>query len=249
LKEAPQAYILRVDISQMYPGVWQNTEDMQNLITALNASFKAVGVPKVLEITAPARTVSFNDEVFFAYCSLIEKKSKKYHPMKVAIVNGLEIPKSKQKSPKPISYLNTIEDLVKLKVQLRERKIQLRFSIDFLSLLSNKRVSKYSHHETFGALAQMKNSIVCLNITNISNNPTFSPKLKEYNDDLDVYYLNRFKYPTYDDFYTMLSATFNDTQKRYLIPAKITHDAALEELVDNLLRCGFSFCDGGEQHE
>lgn len=249
LKEAPQAYILRVDISQTYPGVWQNTEDMQNLITALNASFKAVGVPKVLEVTAPSKTVSFNDEVFFACCSLIEKKLKKYHPMKVAIVNGLEIPKSKQKSPKPISYLNTIEDLVKLKVQLRERKIQLRFSIDFLSLLSNKRVSKYSHRETFGALAQMKNSIVCLNITNISNNPTFSPKLKEYNNDLDVYYLNRFKYPTYDDFYTMLSATFNDTQKRYLIPAKITHDAALEELVDNLLRCGFSFCDGGEQHE
>jgi hypothetical protein len=249
LKKAPEgAYILRIDISQTYANVWQNSEEMMSLIFSLNASFKEFGVPKVLELTAPVKTVSFDDEVFLSCCSILEKKMKKHAPMKVAIVNGLENQKSKQK-PKPISYLNTIEDLIKLKVQLRERKIRLRFSIDFPALFASKRNTHYSQREVFGALNGIKNSIVCLNITNVKNQESFGPKYKEISEDHDVYYLNKYKYPSYDDFCTILSATFNDNQKRYLIPKSIANDACLEELVDNLLRSGFAFCDGGEQYE
>lgn len=173
---------------------------------------------------------------------------KKYDQMKVSIVNGLGNQKSNQK-PKPISYLNTVEDLIKLKVQLRERKIRLRFSIDFPTLFASKRNTHYTQREVFGALTEIKNSIVCLNITNVKNQESFGPKLRKINEDLDVYYLNKYKYPSYDDFYTMLSTAFNDNQKRYLIPKSIANDAGLEELVDNLLRSGFAFCDGGEQDE
>jgi len=249
LLKAPQgAYILRVDVSQLYAGVWQNSEEMAVLITALNSSFKEFGVPKILELTAPVRTASFDDEVFLSCCSILEKKMKKHTQMKVTIANGLDNQKSKQK-PKPISYLNTVEDLIKLKVQLRERKISLRFSIDFPALLGSKRSSSYSQREVFGALTEIKNSIVCLSITNFKTQESYGQKYKEISEDQDVYYLHKFKHPTYDDFYTMLSAAFNDNQKRYLIPKNITNDAELEELVDNLLRSGFAFCDGGEEHE
>lgn len=248
LKKAPEgAYILRIDIFQTYPHVWQNSEEMASLITSLNNSFKEFGAPKVLEITAPAKTESFDDEVFLSCCSTLEKKMKKHTQTKVAIVNGLEIQKSKQK-PKPISYLNTIENLIKLKVQLRERKIPLKFSIDFPALLGSKRSSPYNYREVFGALNQIKNSIVCLNITNFRTQESYGPKPKEISEDLDVYYLHKFKYPTYDDFYTMLSAAFNDNQIRYLIPKNISNNAELEEVVDNLLRSGFAFCDGGDQN-
>lgn len=248
LKKAPEgSYILRIDVSQTNLGIWQNVEEMMSLISSLNTSFKEFGAPKVLEITAPVKTESFNDEVFLSCCSILEKKMKKHTQMKVAIVNGLEMQKPKQK-PKPISYLNTIEDLIKLKVQLREHKIPLKFSIDFQALLGNKRSSSYSNREVFGALSEIKNSIVCLNITNFKTQESYGPKYKEISQDQDAYYLHKFKHPTYDDFYTMLSASFNDNQIRYLIPKNISNNAELEELVDNLLRGGFAFCDGGEQH-
>lgn len=249
LKKKPEKpYILRVEVSQTYAGVWQNSEEMTSLTNALNASFKEFGVPKVLELTAPVKTASFDEEIFILCCSILEKKMKKNTQMKVAIVNGLENKMLKQK-PKPISYLNTIEDLIKLKVQLRERKIPLRFSIDFPALLGSKRSSSYSQSEVFGALTEIKNSIVCLNITNFKTQESYGPRYKQISKELDAYYLHKFKHPTYDDFYTMLSAAFNDNQKRYLIPKGMANDAELEELVDNLLRSGFAFCDGGGQHE
>ena len=111
-----------------------------------------------------------------------------------------------------------------------------------------RRGSPYSQREIFGALGEIKNSIVCLNITNFKAQESYGPKYKEISEDLDAYYLHKFKHPTYDDFYTMLSAAFNDNQIRYLIPKNIKNDAELEELVDNLLRSGFAFCDGGVQH-
>lgn len=244
LKKGPErAYILRVEVSQTYAGAWQNSEEMVSLISALNASFKEFCVPKVLELTAPVKTASFDEEIFISCCSILDKKMKKHTQMKVAIVNGLENQKSKQK-PKPISYLNTIEDLIKLKVQLRERKIPLKFSIDFPALFGSKRSSPYSQREVFGALSEIKNSIICLNITNFKTQESYGPKI-----DSDVDYLHKFKHPSYDDFYTMLSAAFNDNQKRYLIPKNIANDVELEELVDNLLRSGFALCDGGKQHE
>ncbi|MFX4263144.1 hypothetical protein ACOBQJ_13230 [Pelotomaculum propionicicum] len=241
MKKAPQgAFILRVDVSSKNPSVWQNIEDMTSLINTLNETFKIYGAPKVLELAAPVKAVTFDDELFFACCSKIEKKMKKNSNMKLAIVNGAGNQKSK-----PNSYICTMEDLIKLKVQLRERKIRLQFAIDFPALMAGKRNSSFNQREIFGALTKIKNSIVCMHITNIKNQPTYSPKYKEFGEDLSAYYLHRYKYPTYDDFYTMLSTVFNDNQQRYFIPKNIGDDAQLEEVVDNLMRAGFAFCGGG----
>ena len=244
IKRNPQgSYILRVDVSSAYALIWQNTEEMAKLIETLHVLFKEYGVPEVLEITTPIRTVPFNEEVFLLCCSLLEKKMKKYSSIKVSIVNG----PGNQKS-KPISYICTIEDIIKLKAQLRERKIHLQFSIDFPALLAGKRDTSYNQNEIFGALTEIKNSIICLNVTNVKPQTSNWPKQRTIGDDTDVYYLNKYKYPIYDDFYSMLSATFNDNQQRYLIPKNISNDTEMETLIDNLLRSGFAFCAGGSQN-
>jgi len=245
LKKKPKnSYILRIDLTQAHSNVWQDTEEMDAVITALNKSFKEYGAPKVLEVMAPLKTVSFNEEIFLLCCSSLEKKMKKYSPMKIALVNG----SGNQKS-KPSSYICTIEDILRFKSLLRERKIHIQFSIDFPTLISTKRDTSYNQNEIFGALNGIKNSIICLNITDVKPQSHTWPKMRTISEDTDVYYLSKYKYPTYDDFYTMLSSMFNDNQQRYLIPKNITNNTELETMVDNLLRSGFSFCGTGEQNE
>lgn len=245
LKNTPEwDYIYRMDIAQLYSGVWQSTEEMGSLIAILNSSFKLHGAPKVLEFIAPTKTASFDDEVFLLCCSLLEKKMKKYTPMKLAIVNG-----GGNQKLKLVSRISTIEDIIWLKTQLRERKIHMSFSIDFPALSNGKRSYSYNDKEIFGTLTEMKNSIVCLNISNERPQAVYHPKSKTTSDDTEVYYLNKYRYPRYDDFYSMLSLAFNDNQKRYLIPKHINNSISLEDLIDNLLRSGFAFCDGGDQHE
>jgi hypothetical protein len=244
LKDTPKgAYILKVEEASNNLRAWQDTETMLALTKSLDEIFKLYGTPKVLELAAPARTGEFESELFFTCCGIIEKKMKKHSGMKVAVLNG----PGNQKS-KPNSIICTIEDFIKFKVELRERKIRLQFSIDFPALLAGKRNS-YNQGEILGALTNMKNSIAVLHITNMQNQPSFRPKYKKIGEDKTVEYLNKFKYPTYDDFYSVLSIIFNDNQQRYMIPKNVANDAQLEELVDNLLRAGFSFCSGGIQNE
>lgn len=245
LKQTPQSpYILTVEPTQIRPDIWQSTDEMGSLITTLHNSFKEYGVPKVLEVTAPAKEVSFSDEKFYTCCSLLEKKMKKHSPMKVAIVNGAGNQKSK-----PVSYICSIEDIIKLKAQLRERKIHLQLSIDFPALLSSKRNTTYNHNEILGALTEIKNSIVCLHISSVKPQTRDYAKSVTLNNDTDTYFINKYKYPVYDDFYTVLSAIFNDNQKRLFIPKNVSSDAELEGLIDNMLRSGFAFCGGGLQNE
>jgi hypothetical protein len=232
-------YILKVDETFNNARVWQDTEAMISLTKSLNEIFKLYGTPKLLELAAPVKTDIFDEELFLTCCSIIEKKMKKHSGLKVAIINGTGNQKSK-----PNSYISTIEDLMKLKVQLRERKIRLQFSIDFPALLAGKR-SSYNQSETLGALTKMKNSIVSMHITNVQNQLSFRSKTRKIGDDLTAEFLHKFKYPTYDDFYTILRTIFNDNQRRYLIPKNIASNTQLEELVDNLLRAGFAFCGGG----
>ena len=235
LKDTPNgSYILRVEETLNNQSVWQDTETMLVLSKSLDEIFKLYGTPHVLELLAPIKTGEFDEEKFLACCGVIEKKMKKHSGMKVAIVNG----PSNQRS-KPNSYIATIEDFIKLKVQLREMKIRLKFSIDFPALLSGKRNS-YNQGEILGALTNMKNSIVVLHITNVQNQLSFQSRNKKIDEDLTVEFLDKFKYPTYDDFYSVLSIIINDNQQRYMVPKNITNDAQLETLVDNLLRAGFS---------
>ncbi len=244
LKKAPQAsYIFRVDLTQTHAGAWQNTEEMASLITSLSKSFKEYGAPRVLELAAPIKTASFNEEMFFSCCSALEKKMKKFSPMKIAIVNG-----SGNQKAKPPSYICRIEDIIQCKAQLRARKIHIQFSIDFSALMAIKRDTSYTGNALFGPLTEIKNSIICLNVTNVTPQLHHGPKMRIIGNDTDVYCLNKYRYPTYDDFYTMLSSTFNDNQQRYLIPKNIASNEELEALVDNLLRSGFSFGEVGDQN-
>lgn len=245
LKNPPkEEYILRVNSTQENSTVWQNIKEMTTLIEKIDTSIINYGPPKILEFTSPLKTASFDEEIFFSCCSLLEKKMKKYSHMKIAIVNG-----SGNQRTKPVSYISTIEDIIKLKDQLRQRKIRLQFSIDFPLLFASKRDTNYNQSEIFGALIEYKNSIVCLNITNVTPKTRNWPKSKTMSDGTDVFYLNKYRYPIYDDFYSMLSVTFNDNQRRYLIPKNIANDDELEVLVDNLLRSGFGFCSGGNSNE
>lgn len=241
---AKEEYILRVNSTQENSTVWQNIKEMTMLIEKIDTSIINYGPPKILEFTSPLKTASFDEEIFFSCCSLLEKKMKKYSHMKIAIVNG-----SGNQRTKPVSYISTIEDIIKLKDQLRQRKIRLQFSIDFPLLFASKRDTNYNQSEIFGALIEYKNSIVCLNITNVTPKTRNWPKSKTMSDGTDVFYLNKYRYPIYDDFYSMLSVTFNDNQRRYLIPKNIANDDELEVLVDNLLRSGFGFCSGGNSNE
>ena len=240
-KASQKSYILRLDLAQENSKAWQDSETLSALITLLTRSFNEYGAPNVLEIMTPIKTASFDKEKFFLCCSALERKMKKYSPMKIAIVNG-----SGNQRTKPPSYICKMEDILEFKAQLRARKIHIQFSVDFPALMAIKRDTKYSQNELFGALAEIKNSIICLNVSNIAPQLNSWPKSRTVGDDTDVYYLNRYRYPTYDDFYTKLSSVFNDNQSRYLIPKNITNDTGLESLVDNLLRSGFSFNEEGE---
>lgn len=241
LKKEPQkSYIFRVDFSQTKSNAWQDTDEMDAIITSLNKSFKDYGTPKVLEIMAPTKTAAFNEDTFLLCCSHFEKRMKKYSPMKIAIVNG-----AGNQRTKPSSYICTTEDIIKFKSLLRERKIHIQFSIDFPALMSTKRDTSYNSNEIFGALTEIKNSIICVNVTDVARS---WPKMRSIDADTNAYYLNKYKYPTYDDFYTRLSAMFNDNQQRYLIPKNISNNTELEGLVDNLLRSGFAFCEAGDQN-
>lgn len=236
-------YVLKVEDEVNKLGAWQDTEAMLNLSKRLDELFRLHGLPKLLELAAPLRTASFSEEVFLTCCGIIETKMKKHRDMKVAIVNG----QAKNKS-KPNSYLSTTEDIMQLKVKLRERKIRMLFSIDFTVLLSKKRGSN-NHREILETLSKMKNSIVVLHMTNIQNHLTYHYSKSMRVGDVTVEYLDKFKYPTYDDFYSVLSAIFNDNQQRFLIPKDISNEAQLEDLVDNLMRAGFAFCNEGIKNE
>ncbi|QSX09525.1 hypothetical protein J0B03_05535 [Alkalibacter rhizosphaerae] len=220
---------------------WENTESMETLIANMNNSIKENYPPELIELAAPLKTDLFDEEMFFTCCSLLEKKMRKYRGIKIAVVNG-----SGNHRTKPNSYISNIDDLIKLKVQFRERKIRIKFAIDFACLLKGKR-SDYINSEILGVLTQMKNSIVCIHISNIKPLLMTSPKYIEAYDDRLTPFLQKFKYPRYDDFYLMLSKVFGDNQKRYIVPKNIENDFQLEELVDNLLRAGFVFCKGDNQ--
>ena len=57
----------------------------------------------------------------------------------------------------------------------------------------------------------------------------------------DDVYLNSYGYRKYSDFLGGISALFNDNLPRYFVPESVAGSEDLEELVDVLLRGGFSF--------
>ncbi len=245
IKKPPKcSYVLRLELIESQTNVWQDSGEMSTLIALLEKNFKEYGLPELLELSAPMKTASFDEEVFFSCCSLLEKKMKKHSHMKVAIING-----PTNQRTKPTSYLGTVDDITAFKAKLRMRKIHISLSIDFTTLIPGRRGISYDQKGIFGALAEIKNSIVSINMTYNPPQPINRPKSKTLSDDTDVYYLNRFRYAAYEDIYSLLSAAFRDNQPRYLIPKGIHNDEELEQLVDNLLRSGYAFSSGGDQND
>ncbi len=230
LKPTPGGtYILRIN----NPDIWSRKESINLLVENLDKTFEQHGVARVVEIDAPNKSANFSEDVFLSFCSTLEKRLKKYNMLKLSIVNG-----QGNNRTKPNSYISSMDDFIKLRTQLRDRKIPIKFSIDFSLLCSAKR---YPRIEGLELLHEIRNSVICIYVDNIFSSPKSSPRPKIIGDNNPSYYLQKFRYPEYDDFYTILSSSLYDNQKRYLIPRSIKNNINLETLVDNLLRSGFSF--------
>lgn len=233
LKANPgSSYVLRLSFDKDNDAVWKNDELLSSTIRNLQETFTTYGHPYVLELLSPLRSPSFNEKEFFARYNLLEKKMKKYPDMAIAIVNGPQ-----RHRAKPGYLMQTTEDVIKLRTLAKEMKFQLKFTLDFSKLIKNK-----NHHSDmerdFNQLSEMRHSIIGVHLAN--NFP--SGWISEIRDD-DSTYLNQFDYPRLSSFLSAIVALLSDNQCRYFIPEDASNPEALEELVDNLLRGGFSFVE------
>jgi hypothetical protein len=233
LKANPgSSYVLRLGFEKENDAVWKNDELLSSTIRNLQETFTAYGAPYVLELLSPLRSPNFNEKEFFARYNLLEKKMKKYPDMTIAIVNGPQ-----RHRGKPGFLMQTTEDVIKLRTLAKEMKFQLKFTLDFSKLIKNK-----NHHSDmerdFNQLSEMRHSIIGVHLAN--NFP--SGWISEIRDD-DSTYLNQFDYPRLSSFLSAIVALLSDNQCRYFIPEDASSPEALEELVDNLLRGGFSFVE------
>lgn len=228
-------YLLHVDIPEDSQ-VWNSPDKMDEMALTLNTAFKRIGTPQLLEMSAPYRTASFNEMSFFLCCSHLEKKLKKHAHMRIAISNG-----SGNQRTKPRSYLSTIDDILVFREKLREKKLHIRLSIDIPLLLSNKRGTGRNEDEAFLALSEIKNAIICFRASYAESKFHTGVRYMDTQGDADIPLLDRYERPCYNDVYGKLAGVFWDKQKRFFIPKGVKSDAMLENLVDGLLRSGFSF--------
>ncbi|MGE5474794.1 MAG: hypothetical protein ACM3UU_11295 [Ignavibacteriales bacterium] len=232
-----EAYILRLNYNNDTDIIWKDLESMNTVINNLNDTFKKYGVPHTLELMSPLRSQIYNEEEFFTQYLKLEKSMRKYSAMKIALVNGAARHKSK-----PNYLMQTTDDIIRIKSIAKEMKCKLKLAIDITKLV-NKKSSRYHFEDYFNRLSEIRNSIVGIHLASISQS-SFIPQF--FNTD-DKYYLNKFDYPQMPDLLGCLSALLNDNQCRYFVPQEISGTDSLEELVDDLLRGGFSFCSqGGE---
>lgn len=115
-------------------------------------------------------------------------------------------------------------------------KFILKFTIDISNLMKEKNFSR-DYKEEFIKLTEIRHSIIGIHISSIPNSYSIS-KVK-YSEDAS--YLSKYNYPKNSDFFNCIIGLLNDNQKRYFVPKEIKNDYELEELVDTLLRGGFSF--------
>ncbi|MHC1762550.1 MAG: hypothetical protein AB9917_24115 [Negativicutes bacterium] len=227
------SYILRLGFEKDNDAVWKNDELLSSTIRNMQEMFDAYGPPYALELLSPLRSPSFNEQEYFARYSLLEKKMKKYPDMTIALVNGPQRHKAK-----PSFLMQTTEDVIKIRALAKEMKFRLKFSLDFSKLIKSK-----NYHSEFekdlNQLSEIRHSIVGVHLAN--NFP--SGWMSEVIRDDDSTYLNQFDYPRLSGFLSSIVALLSDNQCRYFIPEDASSPEALEELVDNLLRGGFSFVE------
>lgn len=235
-------YILRLIYDKENDLIWKDDEKLIRAISNLQETFAAYGSPYALELLSPLRAPMYNEKEFFARYSLMEKKLRKYADMTIALVNGPQRHKAKQ------SYLmQTTEDVIKIRMLVKELKFRLKISLDISRLITNKN-NHSQFDQDFNQLSEIRNSIIGVHLANRFPNSSLIDRI--YNE--DKVYLNQYEYPRLSDFLGFVSALFNDNQRRYFVPEEVKSPEELEELTDNLLRAGFSFIewkdDNNDEH-
>jgi hypothetical protein len=225
-------YILRLAYNKDNDTIWKYEAELSSVIKNLDTTFSQYGTPHAIELQSPLRSQTYNEDEFFQHYRLFEKSMRKFTTMMIALVNGPH-----RNSSKPKYLLQSTEDIVRIRKIVKEMKFNLKFAIDFSILL--KRTNYIREFENdFNKLSEIRNSIVGIHLSSIPRN---SYSNMYYRD--EKVYLNKFNYHQNSDFLNCISALFNDNLSRYLVPEKIESTSELEELVDDLLKSGFSFCN------
>jgi len=240
LKTDPSGqYILRLTYDKENDLIWKDDGQLTRVITNLQESFAAYGPPNALELSSPRREPTYNEKEFFARYSQLEKKLKRYAGTTIALVNGPQRHKAK-----PGYLMQTTEDIIKIRTLTKELKLRLKISLDISKLITNKN-NHSQFEEDFNQLSEIRHSIVGVHLANKFPSSGFIDRI--YKE--DKVYLNQYEYPRLSDFLGSISALFNDNRCRYFVPEEVKSPEELEELVDNLLRAGFSFANWKDEQQ
>lgn len=225
-------YILRLSYLESNDMLWKDKSILENVINNLNYTFKTYGEPYVLELMSPIRNQSFNEEEFLESYRILEKSFRKYRNMEIALLNGPPVKKNKA------SYLmTTVDDIFKIRNLIREMKFRLKFAIDISKFVYHKNPSRHQFEDSFNKLKQIRNTVIGIHLSGgLTRSSIHKMIIKNGN-----MYLNEHDYPENPDLLQGLSGLFYDSQCRYLVPEQIKSSEELEELIDDLLRAGFSF--------
>lgn len=232
------SYILRLSYNKDNDGIWKDEKELKSVIDNLHDAFSKYGNPEVIEIFPPLRSNTYNEKEFFQKYNILEKAMKKYANLKITMVNGPE-----RYYSKPKYLMQSVEDIINIRNTVREMKYHLKLAIDISSLFKKK---CYGHdlEEKLDKLSEIRNSIVGIHLSNIQDIYSIFSEIRKEDD----VYLNTHGYRKYSDFLGGISALFNDNLPRYFVPEHIVGSEDLEELVDVLLRGGFSFCAEEQKH-
>lgn len=225
------SYILRLSYNKDNDVIWKEEKELRSVISNFHEAFSKYCTPSVLEIFPPIRSNTYGEEEFFQKYSILEKAMRKYSDLKIVIVNGPE-----RYHSKPKYLVQTVEDILNIRKTVKERKYHLKLAVDISSLFKKK---CYGHEleEKLDKLSEIRNSILGIHLSNIHDVYSIFSEIRKEDD----VYLNSYGYRKYSDFLGGISALFNDNLPRYFVPESVAGSEDLEELVDVLLRGGFSF--------
>lgn len=232
------SYILRLSYNKDNDVIWKDEKELKSIISNLHDAFSKYCPPSVLEIFPPIRSNNYGEEEFFQKYSILEKAMRKYSDLKIVIVNGPE-----RYHSKPKYLVQTVEDILNIRRTVKERKYHLKLAVDISSLFKKK---CYGHEleEKLDKLSEIRNSILGIHLSNIHDVYSIFSEIRKEDD----VYLNSYGYHKYSDFLGGISALFNDNLPRYFVPESVAGSEDLEELVDVLLRGGFSFRIEGQKY-
>ncbi|WP_010249538.1 hypothetical protein [Acetivibrio cellulolyticus] len=226
------SYILRLSYNKDNDIIWKDEKELSNVIINLHEAFSKYRPPAVIEIFPPIVSNNYGEEDFFQKYNILEKAMKKYTDLKIVMINAPE-----RHYSKPKYLMQTVEDILNIRKTVKERKYHMKLVIDIPSLFKKK---CYGHEleEKLDKLSEIRNCILGIHLSNIHDVYSIFSEIRKEDD----VYLNTYGYHKYSDFLGGISALFNDNICRYFVPESIVSREDLEELVDVLLRGGFSFC-------